>query len=85
MNLNLCRKYYYNVHINKCGIRKRRKSSQRVEFNNIKGVHLVYGVYDTIAKVEAESMEKLKELVTLKIRRLSEVRSTLTMTVVDGF
>ena len=51
---------------------------------NISEAHFVYGVYDIIAKVEAESMEKLKEIVTFKIRRLSDVRSTLTMTVAEG-
>ncbi len=51
---------------------------------NVKEVHFVYGVYDIIAKVEAESMEKLKEIVTFKIRRLNDVRSTLTMTVAEG-
>ena len=50
---------------------------------NVKEAHFVYGVYDIIAKVEAESMEKIKEIVTFKIRRMSDVRSTLTMTVVD--
>jgi len=51
---------------------------------NVKEAHFVYGVYDVIVKVEAESMEKLKDLVTFKIRRLSDVRSTLTMTVIKG-
>lgn len=51
---------------------------------NISEAHFVYGVYDIIAKVEAESMEKLKEIVTFKIRRLTDVRSTLTMTVAEG-
>jgi len=51
---------------------------------NVKEAHFVYGVYDIIVKVEAESMEKLKDLVTFKIRRLPDVRSTLTMTVTEG-
>ncbi|MBS7626779.1 MAG: Lrp/AsnC ligand binding domain-containing protein [Candidatus Bathyarchaeia archaeon] len=52
--------------------------------DSVKEAHFVYGVYDIIAKVEAESMDKLKEIVTFKIRRLSDVRSTLTMTVAEG-
>ena len=51
---------------------------------NISEVYLVYGVYDIIVKVEAENMEKLKEILTFKIRRMKEVRSTLTMTVHEG-
>jgi len=51
---------------------------------NVKEAHFIYGVYDIIVKVEAENMEKLKEIVTFKIRRLNDVRNTLTMTVPEG-
>ena len=43
----------------------------------------VYGVYDIVAKVKSETMDKLKEIVTSRIRRLDKVRSTLTMIVVE--
>jgi len=54
------------------------------KIGNVKESYVVYGVYDVVAKVEAESMDKLKEIVTWKIRRLDRVRSTLTMIVVEG-
>ena len=54
------------------------------QINGVKEAYFVYGVYDIIAKVEAESTEKLKEIVTFKIRRMADVRSTLTMTAVEG-
>ena len=54
------------------------------KMENIKEAYLVYGVYDVIAKAESESMEKIKELIAFKIRRLKEVKSTLTMTVAEG-
>jgi len=54
------------------------------KLGNVKESYVVYGVYDIVAKVEAESMDKLKEIVTWKIRRLDRVRSTLTMIVVEG-
>jgi len=54
------------------------------KLGNVKESYVVYGVYDIVAKVEAESMDKLKEIVTWKIRRLDKVRSTLTMIVVEG-
>jgi len=56
------------------------------ELRKVEGVreaHRVYGVYDTVVKVEAESTEKLKEVLTWKIRRLPHVKSTLTMIVVE--
>ncbi len=56
------------------------------DLRKIEGVEeafAVYGVYDIIAKVGAESMDKLKEIVTWRIRRLDKVRSTLTMIIVE--
>jgi len=54
------------------------------KLSNVRESYVVYGVYDIVARVEAESMHKLKEIVTWKIRRLDKVRSTLTMIVVEG-
>jgi len=51
---------------------------------NVKESYVVYGVYDIVAKVSDATMDKLKEIVTWKIRRLDKVRSTLTMIVVEG-
>jgi DNA-binding Lrp family transcriptional regulator len=50
---------------------------------NVTEAHSVYGVYDIVAKIEAENMGKLKDVVTWKIRRLNNVRSTLTMIVME--
>ncbi|MBS7643314.1 Lrp/AsnC ligand binding domain-containing protein [Candidatus Bathyarchaeota archaeon] len=58
--------------------------NQLKKLKNVKEAYVVYGVYDIIAKVEAESMDKLKEVVTWHVRRLDKVRSTLTMIVVEG-
>lgn len=48
----------------------------------VKEAHMVYGVYDIIARVETETMQDLKDTISWKIRRLDKVRSTLTMIVV---
>jgi DNA-binding Lrp family transcriptional regulator len=56
------------------------------DLRKIEGVeeaYTVYGVYDIICKVSAESMDKLKEIVTWRIRRLDKVRSTLTMIIIE--
>ena len=58
------------------------KELRGIEF--VKEVYVVYGVYDIVAKVESDTMEKVKETITWKIRRLDRVRSTLTMIVVEG-
>jgi DNA-binding Lrp family transcriptional regulator len=48
------------------------------------GAWIVYGVYDIVAKIEADTMDRLKEVITSNIRGLENVRSTLTMIVVEG-
>ena len=56
------------------------------ELKKVEGVdeaYAVYGVYDIIARVKADTMDRLKETVTWRVRRLDKVRSTLTMIVVE--
>jgi DNA-binding Lrp family transcriptional regulator len=45
--------------------------------------HMVYGVYDIIAKVEADSLERVKETISSRVRRLEHVRSTLSIIVIE--
>jgi len=54
------------------------------DIENVKEAYLVYGVYDLVARIEAETMDKLKEVVTWKVRRLEKVRSTLTTIVMQA-
>lgn len=56
------------------------------ELRSIEGVeeaYFSYGVYDSIAKIKAETMEKLKDMVSKNIRTLPKVRSTLTLIMMD--
>jgi len=57
------------------------KELRKVEY--VKEAYLVYGAYDIIAKVEAETMDKLKEVIASKVRRVNKVSSTLTMMVTE--
>ena len=54
------------------------------KMDGVKEAYTVYGVYDVIAKVEAGSMDKLKDIITWRIRKLEKVRSTLTMIVIES-
>lgn len=45
----------------------------------VKATHSLYGIYDLIVEVEAESMDKVKEVVFNNIRRLDNVKSTITL------
>ncbi len=51
------------------------------KLEGVKEAYLVYGIYDIIGKVEADSMEELRDTVTWKVRKINKVRSTLTMLV----
>lgn len=54
------------------------------DLKKIEGVveaNAVYGVYDIIVRVKADTMDKLKEIVTWHVRRVDKVRNTLTLIV----
>lgn len=43
----------------------------------------VYGTYDIVARVKADTMDKLNQVTTSSIRRIENVKSTLTMIIID--
>ena len=43
----------------------------------------VYGVYDIVLKLTSDDAEKLRALITNKIRKISRVQSTLTMIIIE--
>jgi len=50
------------------------------EIEGVIEVHIVYGVYDIVAKVQAEDTDGLRGIVE-RIRKKSGLRSTLTLIV----
>ena len=54
------------------------------QIEQVKEVHGTFGAYDIIAKVQSESVDKLREAITWKIRKMDKIRSTLPLTVVEG-
>ncbi len=53
------------------------------KIKEIREAYALFGVYDIMTKVEAESTQDLKKIVTLKIRQVDKVRSTLTMIIME--
>lgn len=54
---------------------------------NVEGVveaYEVYGMYDIVAKIFADSYEKLRETVMRDIRSIKEIQETTTMIVVES-
>ncbi len=50
---------------------------------HVKYVYVLYGAYDLVVKIEAPDNETLKKTISNNIRQLKNVRSTLTMTVIE--
>ncbi len=54
------------------------------ELSEIVEVNSVSGAYDLLVKVSADTMEKLKETISLRIRTIDNVKSTLSLIVIEG-
>jgi len=48
----------------------------------VEEAEMLYGVYDIIAKVKAETMDNLKHVITCNIRGLDKVNATQTLLVI---
>ena len=53
------------------------------QVNEIKNAYVTFGAYDIIAEVSSESIEKIREAITWKIRKIEKIRSTLTLTKIE--
>lgn len=56
---------------------------QLKELPEVEEVSLVYGIYDIICKVKADSLEELKKVTTGGMRNITKIRSTMTMIAVE--
>ena len=57
------------------------------ELKNLDGVievHGTFGAYDILAKIESPTVDVLRETITWKIRKIDQIRSTLTLMGIDG-
>jgi uncharacterized protein with GYD domain len=57
--------------------------SELKKVEGITGIYQVYGAYDMVVAIEAESEEQIKDIVFSRIRTLRYLRSTLTLEVVS--
>ena len=54
------------------------------QVDEIKNAYVTFGAYDIIAEIHAETQEDFEKTVSLKIRQLSRVVSTMTLNVIKG-
>ena len=52
---------------------------QLKELDSVVEVHGTFGAYDILAKIESSTVEVLRETITWKIRKIEQIRSTLTL------
>ena len=50
------------------------------EIEGVKEAHGTLGLYDIIAKIESDSEEKIRNIVTSQIRKMTKIHSTMTLT-----
>lgn len=55
------------------------RTEENVQFE----VQGVYGVYDIVLKITSDNTDKLRSVITNKIRKIDKVQSTLTMMVIE--
>jgi len=57
------------------------------QLKNLDGVlevHGTFGAYDILTKIESPTVETLREIITWKIRKIGQIRSTLTLMGIEG-
>jgi len=57
------------------------------ELKNLDGVievHGTFGAYDILTKIESPTVDVLRETITWKIRKIDQIRSTLTLMGIEG-
>ncbi len=57
------------------------KALKKVE--GVEEAHNLWGVYDIIASINAESMEKLQQIITKRISQIGKINSKLTMIITE--
>ncbi len=58
--------------------------TQLKSLDGVTEVHGTFGAYDILAKIESDRVESLRELITWKIRKIENIRSTLTLMGIAG-
>ena len=51
------------------------------KIDGVEEVHNLWGVYDLIANVKADNIEKLQSIITKKITKISKINTKVTMIV----
>ena len=53
------------------------------KIEGVEEAHTLWGVYDIIANIKADNMEKLKFIITKRIEKIGKINSKLTMIITE--
>ena len=56
---------------------------QLKSIDNVKEVYGTFGAYDILVKIESDNVEKIRDTITQKIRKVEKISSTLTLMVIE--
>jgi DNA-binding Lrp family transcriptional regulator len=54
------------------------------KIEGVEEAHALWGVYDLIVKIKANSIDKLKETIKSHLRRMDNVNALLTLMIVEA-
>lgn len=54
------------------------------KMEGVEEAHALWGVYDLMVKVKAQTLDRLKEIVKTRLQSLAGVLSVLTLMIVEG-
>ena len=54
------------------------------QVDQVKNAYVTFGAYDIVAEIHANNQEEFEKTVSMKIRRLSRIVSTMTLNVVKS-
>lgn len=57
--------------------------SQLKEISEVKSCLITYGSYDVVAEFATETSQEMNQVITSKIRKLPNIRSTITLRVIN--
>jgi DNA-binding Lrp family transcriptional regulator len=71
--------------VSKYGIRS--SQDQVIEslklIEGVEEAHGLYGLYDLMVKIKAQTIDKLKDIIKLQIKQIAGVTSSLTLMIID--
>ncbi|HEX9846684.1 MAG TPA: Lrp/AsnC ligand binding domain-containing protein [Candidatus Nitrosotenuis sp.] len=58
--------------------------TQLKSIDDVREVHGTFGAYDVLAKISSEKAENIRDTITWRIRKINQIRSTLTLMGIEG-